>query len=232
MSILSLEVSKSQKTNKNKTVDRRVSAKGPKRVRRSAEEARRVILDAAEERLNSYGPEGIRIKDIADDIGVSHPTILHHFESRDGLVEALTNRASRRLRHTLLTAFDPERVNIGTSEAIEQVLNELSDPKIAKLWAWLELGRREDTVYDPGRVVQEVAKLLHEKRVEEADKAANDNPDFEDTLFVVLLLTLTAFGNGVAGHVLAESAGLDTDGRNRFNNWLAQTCVRHLQACA
>ncbi|HBM86930.1 MAG TPA: hypothetical protein DD437_00135, partial [Rhodobiaceae bacterium] len=36
-----------------------------KRIRRSAEESRRVILDAAAKRLAEQGPEGIRLQDIA-----------------------------------------------------------------------------------------------------------------------------------------------------------------------
>ncbi|MBV1885644.1 MAG: TetR family transcriptional regulator, partial [Parvibaculaceae bacterium] len=57
-----------------------LKARPAKRIRRTAEEARRLILDAAEKRLAEQGPEGIRLQDIAKDIGVSHPAILHHFE--------------------------------------------------------------------------------------------------------------------------------------------------------
>ena len=51
-----------------------------KRVRRTKEEAQRVILDAAEERLANGGPEALRLQDIAADVGISHPAILHHFD--------------------------------------------------------------------------------------------------------------------------------------------------------
>ena len=77
-----------------------------KRIRRTAEEARRLILDAAEERLARQGPEGLRLQDIARDVGISHPAILHHFESREGLVRALVGRANRQLRDTLLSALE------------------------------------------------------------------------------------------------------------------------------
>ena len=55
-----------------------------KRVRRTKEEAQRVILDAAEERLANGGPEALRLQDIAADVGISHPAILHHFEAVTG----------------------------------------------------------------------------------------------------------------------------------------------------
>ena len=45
-------------------------AEPKKRVRRTKEEAQRVILDAAEERLAKGGPEALRLQDIAADVGV------------------------------------------------------------------------------------------------------------------------------------------------------------------
>ena len=50
-----------------------------RRVRRTAEAARAAILEAAEKRLAEAGPAGIRLQGVAADVGVSHPTVLHHF---------------------------------------------------------------------------------------------------------------------------------------------------------
>jgi AcrR family transcriptional regulator len=58
----------------------------PKPPQLSTQEA---ILCAAQGRLARLGADGIRLQDIARDAGVSHPTILHHFGSRDGLIVAL-----------------------------------------------------------------------------------------------------------------------------------------------
>ena len=77
----------------------------PPRVRRTAEEARRVILDAAEKRLREGGPEALRLQEIARDVGVSHPAILHHFQSRAGLTHALAERAMTRLEEDLREAL-------------------------------------------------------------------------------------------------------------------------------
>ena len=70
-----------------------------KRIRRTPEEARALILRAARERLSRTGPEGLRLQDIAADAGISHPSILHHFGNREGLVRALTREAAEELRH-------------------------------------------------------------------------------------------------------------------------------------
>jgi AcrR family transcriptional regulator len=70
-----------------------VSASKPpaKPARKAAPElsTRETILDCAQKRLARLGADGIRLQDIARDAGVSHPTILHHFGSRDGLIVAL-----------------------------------------------------------------------------------------------------------------------------------------------
>ena len=63
-----------------------------KRVRRTPEKARSLILDAAQASLASRGPAGIRLQDVARAAGVSHSNVLHHFGSRAGLIEALNRR--------------------------------------------------------------------------------------------------------------------------------------------
>src|SRR5262245_9767780 len=76
-----------------------------RRRRRSAEEARRVILDAAERRLVKSGPAAIRLQAVAADIGVSHPALLHHFGSRAALVRAVIERATQKLEEDLIRAL-------------------------------------------------------------------------------------------------------------------------------
>ncbi|MBO6753542.1 MAG: helix-turn-helix transcriptional regulator [Spongiibacter sp.] len=109
-----------------------------KRVRRTKEEAQRVILDAAEERLANGGPEALRLQDIAADVGISHPAILHHFESRDGLVLALSLRTLSNLREGLiellkdigvLGIFRPKTTRIAESPAIRGLPGGITFPE-------------------------------------------------------------------------------------------------------
>jgi len=76
-----------------------------KRLRRTPEEARRLILETAQSLITSTGPEGLRLQDIAAGAGISHSLILHHFGSREGLVRALTRQAIAELRDKLLAAM-------------------------------------------------------------------------------------------------------------------------------
>ncbi len=48
-----------------------------------------MILEAAQASIARSGPAGLRLQEVAEAAGVSHPTILHHFESREGLIRAL-----------------------------------------------------------------------------------------------------------------------------------------------
>src|SRR6516165_9764680 len=81
------------------------AARRTKRQRRTPEEARRLILQTAQELIASTGPEGLRLQDIAAAAGISHPLILHHFGSRERLVRALTRQAAAELRDKLVTAM-------------------------------------------------------------------------------------------------------------------------------
>src|SRR4051812_32579591 len=75
------------------------------RRRRDAEDARAAILDAAERRLVLAGPAGIRLQEVAADVGVSHPTVLHHFGSREALVAAVIHRALERIHAEVVQAI-------------------------------------------------------------------------------------------------------------------------------
>src|SRR5690349_14922747 len=77
-------------------------------TRRSAEEAQRVILDAAESRLAQVGPAGLRLQEVAADAGIAHPTILHHFGSREGLIHAVVQRALGALYTDLMRELQRE----------------------------------------------------------------------------------------------------------------------------
>ncbi|HXO92467.1 MAG TPA: hypothetical protein VN849_16890, partial [Stellaceae bacterium] len=53
-----------------------VTARRVKRLRRTPEEARRLILETAQNLIARTGPEGLRLQDIAAGAGISHSLIL------------------------------------------------------------------------------------------------------------------------------------------------------------
>ena len=74
----------------------------PARTRRRGEDAKRAILDAADALLTAGGIEEVQLKPIATAAGITHSGVLHHFGSREGLLEALFKRQSTQMRGEIL----------------------------------------------------------------------------------------------------------------------------------
>ncbi|MCT4657333.1 MAG: TetR/AcrR family transcriptional regulator [Cohaesibacter sp.] len=64
---------------------------------------RDLILDIAEQEIAYKGVEGLRLKDVADQVGVQLPSIYAHFSSRKDVLEAL---AERLMDELLLIYYD------------------------------------------------------------------------------------------------------------------------------
>lgn len=195
-----------------------------KRIRRTAEEARRIILDAAARRLAELGPEGIRLQDIASDIGISHPTILHHFESREGLVLALTQRTTEQLRADLFAAFTgPHARDADMHPILDRVFEVLSGQGHARLIGWMILSGAIRQSPEQG-LLRDLTDLIHAMRIEESKLRGVPEPDREDTLFIVMLGAVTAFGDGLFGPMVRRAAGVvdETLIAKRFRDWFAE----------
>ncbi|MBT6176313.1 MAG: TetR/AcrR family transcriptional regulator, partial [Deltaproteobacteria bacterium] len=90
------------------------------RIRRKPEEARNTILDASENLLLEQGLAGLKLAKVAQVVGISHPGVLHHFGSADGLLEAVHQRISLKLRTDIITSLeDPE------AKTVEERLSKL-----------------------------------------------------------------------------------------------------------
>jgi AcrR family transcriptional regulator len=80
-----------------------MAAKRPKpRVRRSPEEARTHILDAADAVFRDHLPDAVGLREIAVAAGVSHGLVTHYFATYENLVAAVL---SRRLEAARSAAF-------------------------------------------------------------------------------------------------------------------------------
>lgn len=202
--------------------------KSAPRVRRTAEEARQLILDAAEKRLRDGGPEAIRLQDIAADVGISHPTILHHFESRDGLTQALGFRITERLVAELVEALTKENDEEDSAEQlIEHVFKTLGDGGTARLLAWRALSF--ETGGEVHALLEGVTKLLHERRLQYAAEHGTEAPTFEDSEFVARLAGAAAIGDAMSRPVWTGDAPKDADVDTRFHRWFARLLMDYLE---
>lgn len=137
-------------------------ARSVKRVRRTPDEARRLILDAAQAAIARTGPEGLRLHDIAAAAGVSHPLILHHFGSRAGLVRALTREAIIELSDKLVVAMaEPDH---STEEQLGRVFDAFRNGLGQRL-AWLATVDPDGDESAAAMIQREFADRVHARRI-------------------------------------------------------------------
>jgi AcrR family transcriptional regulator len=184
-----------------------------KRIRRRPEDARAQILDAADRIMTKGGgPAALRLQDVAKLAGISHPTILHHFGSREGLVRALNLRAVERLADTALSGLPDAESGIDS---------------IAKTFAAYRDGLAQRTVwllssdYPPDRsgLFEEVVEKFHQLRKESAGPGVE--PDMADSRAVIHLVTLAAFGDALIGQRLRQAGAMEPSARQDFERWFS-----------
>jgi AcrR family transcriptional regulator len=186
------------------------------RTRRSAPEARRVILEAAEKRLREGGPEAVRLQDLARDLGVSHPAILHHFGSRDGLMRALAAHVVATLEGEMLATLRAAQSEETVLDVLGRVFETIGDARHARLLAWRALAG--ESAPGPGEARQglaAIAALVHERRGELARADGRPAPPGEDSEFMVRLAAAALLGDGIAGATALPRLAREAAGRPR-----------------
>lgn len=186
----------------------------PRRRRRSAEAAREEILDAAEQLLIRDGPTGVRIRAVAELVGISHPGVLHHFGTAEALLEELYRRASRRAREELLALLPVAGSVAVMAEAIDAAMERISDPRDGRLLASLVASGRDPFPAEEERGLQAVAASLHAVRPGDGD--------LQETKFIVMTAALAMFGDALVGAAIRRRLGLPDDDPTRaaFRRWL------------
>src|SRR3954471_17339397 len=111
-------------------------AKLPRR-RRTPDEARLEILDAAERVFTEFQPDQVGLKDVAREAGVSHALITHYFGTYAGLIEAALERRIRGLRESLLSRLRESGALHRPGEMIAMLFRALEDPVHLRLVRWL-----------------------------------------------------------------------------------------------
>ncbi|MHB1205037.1 MAG: TetR/AcrR family transcriptional regulator [Rhodospirillaceae bacterium] len=198
----------------------KVAAKA-KRVRRSPEDAKRLILDAAEASMGADGPAGLRLQDVAKAAGVSHPTILHHFGSREGLVHALNARSLEELKTAVVGNMGPGPGGLrATFKAYRDGL--------AQRIVWLMQSGAPPPAGGAG-AFDAIVQALQAERVKHAKPGSK--PDIEDTRMVAHLTAITAFGDALMGRRLRQAyAPKNKEAADRFEKWFGELIILYLQA--
>lgn len=183
------------------------AAKVP-RTRRSATEARTRILEAAQRELLRVGPQALRLTELARELEISHPAILHHFGSREGLVAAVVRHSMDGLSQQLMAALDAASgKRIERLELVELVAAVCREGGLARLLAFLLLSDRANR--EPaggGQPLRRLAEAAHDLRQRFGNPAT-----YEDTLFEVQLLAIVLLGDAIFGGAVRRASGVDDD---------------------
>ncbi len=200
----------------------------PKRIRRTPEEARRLILDAAEACMARVGPAGVRLQEVAEAAGVSHPTILHHFQSREGLIQALNQRTLDDLRTALMTMMSQAG---GSASSAVSVAFAAYRGGLAERILWM-LQSQPDYAGQPTRtfLFDEMVETLHQTRLKFSPPGAE--PDRADSHAIVHLTTIAALGDALVGRRLRREPdeAAEAESRSRFEAWLGALIGEHIRA--
>jgi len=198
-----------------------------KRVRRTPEEARRLILDAAEASMAAKGPAGIRLQAVARAAGVSHSNVLHHFGSRAGLIEALNRRTVEDLKSVL---FEVMRAAHSSTEDIIGPAFAVYRNGLAQRTLWvLQAPARRGAQTLP--VFEEFVEALQARLLGSASPRANVDKDHIRAM--VHLTTIAAFGDALIGARLRRcSSAEEPAARRRFEKWFATLLDGYTDACS
>lgn len=208
------------------------SIKSPtaKRVRRTPEAAKDLILTTAAARLKDQGLEGLNLTGVAEDAGMSHATIIHHFGSSEEMRRALVSHMTASLLADVLSALQKE---VPPVELCENLFRTIVENGHARLLAWLAVDNGNQLASPEAEVqslftavIETIAGDLHREHIAELDAGAGATrpcaEELERARNIVMLVSSTAIGLGVAGAELGSLLGMSDIEQRAFPRWLAQ----------
>ncbi|MBX3219706.1 MAG: TetR/AcrR family transcriptional regulator [Labilithrix sp.] len=118
-----------------------------KRTRRSPEEARTLILEAAGRLFETHLPDAVGLKDVAREAGVSHALVTHYFGTYAALVEATLERRFHQLRDELVPIVMTLITDDADAKAMlaahrRAIAKAAADPATLRLVIWALLSGR------------------------------------------------------------------------------------------
>ena len=188
--------------------ERKRSEAGPTRRRRSPEQAKQEILDAAERLIAANGPDGVGLQQVAREAGVSHALVTHYFGTYDGLVREALARRTGAAREKVLALLASPDAEPGRTPVLEVLFELLKDPALVRLMAWAALSGRGEVFDSMGSAggLRQVVDAMMEVRQQSGAK----QPPAElrrEVEFLVLLAFSACFGFGIVGDSLLRALG-------------------------
>lgn len=193
------------------SVVRGKAKRGRVRRRRSPEEARDEALASARNLLLQHGPGGVTLVAVADDIGMTHGNLIHHFGSAAELQSALMGAMVRDLAAAIGTAVAQVRSDSDAPRALIDIVFDAFDKGGAgMLAAWIALSNKHAHLQPVRTAVGDLVHAIDER----STSAGAARPRHIQS--AILLITLCAFGDAIIGPHLREMLGRDSDSVRRL----------------
>lgn len=176
-----------------------------RRRRRSPEEAKAELIDAADRVFAGSQPDHVGLKDVAREAGVSHALITHYFGTYAGLIEATLERRIRALRERILERIAAPGALERPTELLGLLFEALEDPVHLRLMRWLLASERPSAAYAFG--LQHHGLQVISRRIA---MALFEAPTLEVVEKVELTLTTavaSAYGYALARYALVGALG-------------------------
>ncbi|HTO39932.1 MAG TPA: helix-turn-helix domain-containing protein [Rhizomicrobium sp.] len=189
-----------------------------RRRRRSADEARSEALVSARNLLLKHGPEGVTLMAVAEDLGMTHGNLIHHFGSADELQTALMVAMVHDLTEAIGKAVGRVRSDESSARLlVDAVFDAFDQGGAGMLAAWMALSQRQSHLEPIRAAVAELVDAIDKK----SGPSADDRPRRIQS--AILIMTLCAFGDAVIGPQLREMLGRDSDSVRRVATRLLPT---------
>lgn len=175
-----------------------------KRRRRSPDEAREQALASARKILLAEGPAGVTLSAVAQDIGVTHSVLSHHFGSVAQLQSALMGAMVRDLATALAEAVAHVRSDVGGPKAmVDIIFNSFDTNGAGQLAAWIALSDRFEHLEPVRHAVNHLVDAVNEK----VGAPGGDTPRHIPS--ALLFIALCAVGDSLIGEPLHAMLGRD-----------------------
>ena len=165
-----------------------------------------MALAAARKLLLKHGPDGVTLKAVADELGMSHTNLIHHFGSAEALQSALMGAMVHDLTDAIEEAIDHVRADENATRAlIDIVFDAFGKGGAGQIAAWIALSNKHAHLEPVRDAVQSLVKAI-------TDRVTHDGAEPpKHTASALLFLTLCAFGDAVIGDNLRAMLGRDKD---------------------
>ncbi|MCA2263253.1 TetR/AcrR family transcriptional regulator [Mycobacterium marseillense] len=191
------------------------------RIRRRPDEAKSLILKAAEELLIEGGPRAIEVRAVAERVGMTDAGINHHFQGRDGLLVALLRHGGGRVRAAVEhAAQDWVRRGARVAELVDCIATVYEDGYGELAMALHAAGWRDDG----GGILDPVVDALHAAR----KKSGGHRPARSDTRLAVAALHQALATESAYGAAFRRSAGIaepEASQHRQQRRWWVRTLV-------